>query len=117
MWGRRPGAALCPTADDLVLLPNSGFVSPLDLYRGVRLLCLDGHQAGILQRAAVRVPWQTGRFGEDPSLARHGPKPVRKRLDLGRFFWPQAKEDLVSLTAAQLSMLLEGIDWQMPMRT
>ena len=40
-----------------------------------------------------------------------------KRLEKGRFIWPQAKEGSVSLTAAQLSMLLEGIDWRMPART
>jgi transposase len=40
-----------------------------------------------------------------------------KRLERGRFVWPQAKEGAVSLTPAQLSMLLEGIDWRMPART
>jgi transposase len=40
-----------------------------------------------------------------------------KRLENGRFVWPQAKDGAVSLTAAQLSMLLEGIDWRMPIRT
>ena len=40
-----------------------------------------------------------------------------KRMEKGRFVWPQAKEGAVSLTAAQLSMLLEGIDWRMPVRT
>ena len=40
-----------------------------------------------------------------------------KRLERGRFVWPQAKHGAVSLTAAQLSMLLEGIDWRMPART
>jgi transposase len=40
-----------------------------------------------------------------------------KRLEKGRFVWPQAKEGAVSLTPAQLSMLLEGIDWRMPQRT
>jgi transposase len=40
-----------------------------------------------------------------------------KRLEKGRFVWPQAKEGAVSLTPAQLSMLLEGIDWRMPIRT
>ena len=40
-----------------------------------------------------------------------------KRLEKGRFIWPQAKDGAVSLTAAQLSMLLEGIDWRMPSRT
>ena len=40
-----------------------------------------------------------------------------KRLEKGRFIWPQAESGSVSLTPAQLSMLLEGIDWRMPLRT
>ena len=40
-----------------------------------------------------------------------------KRLERGRFTWPQAKDGAVSLTPAQLSMLLEGIDWRMPARS
>ena len=35
-----------------------------------------------------------------------------KRLERGRFVWPSAREGVVSLTPAQLSMLLEGIDWE-----
>ena len=35
-----------------------------------------------------------------------------KKLDRGRFIWPQAKDGVVSLTMAQLSMLLESIDWR-----
>ena len=42
---------------------------------------------------------------------------LAKRLERGRFIWPQATEGRVVLTAAQLSMLLEGIDWRMPART
>ena len=37
-----------------------------------------------------------------------------KRLEKGRFVWPQAKDGMITLTAAQLSMLAEGIDWRMP---
>ena len=40
-----------------------------------------------------------------------------KRLEKGRFVWPSAKDGKLSLTPAQLSMLLEGIDWRMPQRT
>ena len=40
-----------------------------------------------------------------------------KRLESGRFVWPQAREGKIHLTPAQLSMLLEGIDWRSPMRT
>jgi len=40
-----------------------------------------------------------------------------KRLERGRFVWPQATSGTVCLTRAQLSMLLEGIDWRRPERT
>jgi transposase len=40
-----------------------------------------------------------------------------KKLERGRFVWPQATSGTVSLTRAQLSMLLEGIDWRRPVRT
>ena len=38
-------------------------------------------------------------------------------MDRGRFLWPATKTGKVSLTSAQLSMLLEGIDWRRPERT
>ena len=38
-------------------------------------------------------------------------------LERGRFVWPQATSGTVSLTRAQLSMLLEGIDWRRPQRS
>jgi transposase len=40
-----------------------------------------------------------------------------KRLEKGRFVWPSPADGRVSITPAQLSMLLEGIDWRMPQRT
>ena len=40
-----------------------------------------------------------------------------KRLERGYFVWPQADSGKVHLTAAQLSMLLEGINWKQPERT
>lgn len=40
-----------------------------------------------------------------------------KRLERGRFVWPSAKEGKIALTAAQLAMLLEGIDWRLPQRS
>jgi transposase len=42
---------------------------------------------------------------------------LSKRLERGRFVWPQADSGTVSLTKAQLSMLFEGIDWRRPERT
>lgn len=40
-----------------------------------------------------------------------------KRLERGRFVWPQASSGTVHLTSAQLSMLMEGIDWRRPQRS
>ena len=37
-------------------------------------------------------------------------------LERGHFVWPMTETGRVSLTPAQLSMLLEGIDWRMPQR-
>lgn len=40
-----------------------------------------------------------------------------KRLERGKFVWPQASEGTCSVSQAQLSMLLEGIDWRRVRRT
>ena len=40
-----------------------------------------------------------------------------KRLERGRFIWPQVTSGTVALTPAQLSTLLEGIDWRRPVRS
>jgi transposase len=55
----------------------------------------------------IKVLWWTG----------DGLCLLAKRLERGRFIWPQAQSGTVSLSQAQLSMLLEGIDWRRPERT
>jgi len=40
-----------------------------------------------------------------------------KRLERRRFTWPSARDGVVSMTPAQLSMLLEGMDWRTPVRS
>ncbi|MER8461267.1 transposase [Mesorhizobium sp. M1300] len=35
-----------------------------------------------------------------------------KRLEDGEFRWPKAHDGMMRLTAAQLSALLEGLDWR-----
>ncbi|WP_425606077.1 IS66 family insertion sequence element accessory protein TnpB [Paraburkholderia sejongensis] len=37
---------------------------------------------------------------------------LAKRLEKGRFAWPRADSGVVTLTTAQLSLLLEGFDWR-----
>jgi len=55
----------------------------------------------------IKVLWWTG----------DGLCLLAKRLEKGRFVWPQANSGSVTLSQAQLSMLLEGIDWRRPERT
>lgn len=38
-------------------------------------------------------------------------------LERGRFIWPAVVDGAVSITAAQLGYLLEGIDWRAPQQT
>jgi transposase len=37
-----------------------------------------------------------------------------KRLERGRFLWPSVADGVVTISVAQLSYLLSGIDWRMP---
>ena len=55
----------------------------------------------------VKLPWWSG----------DGLCLFAKRLEHGHFVWPQATGGAVHLSGAQLSMLLEGIDWRRPERT
>ena len=40
-----------------------------------------------------------------------------KRLERGRFIWPSASDAVISISAAQMSFMLEGIDWRNPQYT
>src|ERR1700729_179691 len=40
-----------------------------------------------------------------------------KRLEGGRFLWPSLADGTVTISTAQLSYLLSGIDWRMPQET
>lgn len=35
-----------------------------------------------------------------------------KRLETGRFVWPRVENGAITLTSAQLAMLIEGLDWR-----
>jgi transposase len=37
---------------------------------------------------------------------------LAKRLEDGKFRWPKVEDGVVRLTAAELSALLEGLDWR-----
>lgn len=40
-----------------------------------------------------------------------------KRLERGRFVWPTVNSGCVSISAAQLGYMLDGIDWRNPVHT
>ena len=107
----------------------------IGLPAGTRVWLVAGHTdmrkgfdglAAMVQTALARNPFEghvfvfRGRRGDILKVLwfdGQGLMLLSKRLERGRFVWPQATSGSVSLTPAQLSMLLEGIDWRMPMRT
>ena len=91
-----------------------------DMRRGFDSLC------SVVQSALEKSPLSghlfifRGRRGDLIKIIWHdgdGACLLQKRLDRGRFVWPQASSGAVSLTRAQMSMLCEGIDWRQPART
>ncbi|MCA1953217.1 MAG: IS66 family insertion sequence element accessory protein TnpB [Hyphomicrobiales bacterium] len=73
----------------------------LDPHTG-HLFVFRGRQGGL-----IKVIWYDGQ----------GACLFMKKLEQGRFIWPSSAGEPVSLSAAQLAYLLEGIDWRMPQKT
>ncbi len=85
-----------------------------------------GGLAALVQTALKETPFSgdvfvfRGRRGDLVKLlwwSGDGMNLYLKKLERGKFVWPQAASGTVYLTTAQLSMLLEGIDWRRPVRT
>jgi transposase len=76
-------------------------------------------QEGSLLGSFVCLPQQEGGHDENSVLGRQRVCLFTKRLREGRFIWPSLCESsgTVTLTPAQLAMLIEGIDWRTPERT
>jgi transposase len=93
---------------------------PTDMRKGMQGLALQ------VQEALKRDPHKgdlyvfRGRRGDLIKIIWHdgiGLSLYAKRLDRGRFIWPQTVGGAVALTAAQLGYMLEGIDWRHPQQT
>ena len=93
---------------------------PTDMRKGMAGLALQ------VQEALKRDPHVgdlyvfRGRRGDLIKIIWHdgiGMSLYAKRLDRGRFIWPQTVGGAVALTAAQLGYMLEGIDWRHPQQT
>jgi transposase len=85
--------------DGLALLAQEQL--KLDPHSG-QLFVFRGRRGGL-----IKILWHDGQ----------GMCLFSKRLERGRFIWPSASGDAVTITAAQLGYLLEGIDWRMPQYT
>jgi len=95
-------------------------VSHTDMRRGMNGLALQ------VQEAMKRAPHAgdlyvfRGRRGNLIKILWHdglGISLYAKRLDRGRFVWPQVEGGSVAVTAAQLGYMLEGIDRRNPQYT
>jgi transposase len=91
-----------------------------DMRRGMQGLALQ------IQEGLKRDPFAgdlyifRGRRGDLVKILWHdgiGLSLYAKRLDRGRFVWPAAAGEVVTISAAQMSCMLEGIDWRNPQRT
>ena len=65
-----------------------------------------------ISSAAVAATWP--RFS---GMTASGLSLYAKRLDRGKFIWPSASDGAVSISAAQMAYMLEGIDWRNPQLT
>lgn len=89
---------------------RKGFASLAALAEGVlRLDPYSGHLFVFRGRRGdlIKVIWWDGQ----------GACLFSKRLERGRFVWPSPADGKISVSSAQLAMLLEGIDWRSPRRT
>jgi transposase len=91
-----------------------------DMRRGMRGLALQVQQGLGRDPFAGDVFVFRGRRGTLIKAIWHdglGLSLYAKRLDRGKFVWPQTVAGVVSLSAAQMSYLLEAIDWRNPQHT
>ena len=122
--------------DATALARGSGFGAPMiPVPAGVRVWLATGRTdmrkgfdglALIVQETLKRDPHSghlfvfRGRRGDLIKCLWHdgvGVSLYAKRLDRGKFIWPSAKEGVVSISAAQMAYMLEGIDWRNPQLT
>ncbi len=89
-----------------------------DMRRGMRGLALQVQQGLGRDPFAGDVFVFRGRKGSLIKALWHdgiGLSLYAKRLEKGRFIWPQTVGEPVLLTPAQMGYLLEGIDWRNPL--
>jgi transposase len=91
-----------------------------DMRRGMNGLALQVQQGLERDPHAGDLFVFRGRRGDLIKILWHdglGMSLYAKRLERGRFIWPTPADAAVSISAAQLGYMLEGIDWRHPQRT
>ena len=91
-----------------------------DMRKGMNGLALQVQQALGRDPHAGDLYIFRGRRGDLVKILWHdgiGCSLYAKRLDRGKFIWPSAAGGVVSISAAQMAYMLEGIDWRNPQAT
>jgi transposase len=91
-----------------------------DMRRGMRSLALQVQEGLGRDPFAGDIYLFRGRSGSLIKALWHdglGLSLYAKRLDRGRFVWPQTVDGAVPLTPGQMGYLLEAIDWRNPQQT
>ena len=91
-----------------------------DMRRGMNSLALQVQQNLGRDPHAGDVFAFRGRRGDLIKILWHdglGMSLYAKRLERGKFIWPAASAGAVSISAAQMACMLEGIDWRHPQQT
>ena len=92
-------------------------VGRTDMRRGMNGLALQVQEALKRDPHAGDLFVFRGRRGDMIKILWHdglGMSLYAKRLERGRFIWPTATGEAVSISAAQLAYMLDGIDWRNP---
>ena len=95
-------------------------VGRTDMRRGMNGLALQVQQALQRDPHAGDLYVFRGKRGDLVKILWHdgiGMSLYAKRLERGRFIWPTPTDGVVSISAAQLGYMLEGIDWRNPQHT
>ena len=91
-----------------------------DMRRGMQGLALQVQESLKRDPHAGDLYIFRGRRGDLAKILWHdgiGLSLYAKRLDRGKFIWPSASGGAVSISAAQMAYMFEGIDWRNPQLT
>ena len=106
----------CPRSISLAIVATGH----TDMRRGMQSLGLTVQESLKRDPHAGDLYIFRGRRGDLVKILWHdglGMSLYAKRLDRGKFIWPSATDGAVSISAAQMAYMLEGIDWRNPQLT